>query len=107
MELSLWKKTPVRICCGFIVALLVLSAALLVQPFLGANVAPGAATYSRGILRLALPYHADHHGTGQLTVEVLDPEDHVLGRIEKSVEVMEGSSLWREQIKLDKPFSVP
>jgi uncharacterized protein YfaS (alpha-2-macroglobulin family) len=104
MEPSLWKKTPVRICCSFIAALLVLSVALLVQPFLGANVAPGAATYSRGILRLAIPYQADHHGTGRLTLEVLDPEDHVLGRIEKTVEVTEGTSLWGEQIKLVKPL---
>jgi len=106
MEPSLWKKTPVRICCSFIAALLVLSVALLVQPFFGANVAPGVATYSRGILRLALPYHAGHHGSGQLTVEVLDPEDHVLGRIEKTVEVTEGTSLWSEQIKLDKPLPI-
>jgi hypothetical protein len=102
MEPSLWKRTPVRLCFGFVAALLVFSAALFVQPFLGGNVAPGAARYSRGILHLALPYHADHRGTGQLIVEVLDPEDHVLGKIEKSAEVAEGPSVWREQIRLDK-----
>jgi uncharacterized protein YfaS (alpha-2-macroglobulin family) len=102
MAPSLWKRTSVRICFSFIAALLALSVALLLQPFLGANGTPGAATYSRGILHLVLPYHADHRGTGQLTLEVLDPEDHVLGKIEKSLEVMEGSSAWKEQVRLDK-----
>lgn len=34
-------------------------------------------------------------------MEVLDPEDHVLGKIEKSLEVMEGSSVWKEQVSLE------
>src|ERR1700676_3146449 len=104
MEPSLWKQTRVRICFGFVAVLLVLFVALLVQPFLGADGASSTATYSHGILHLALPYHADHRGTGQLTVEVLDPEDHLLGKIEKSLEVAEGSSLWKEQVRLDKPL---
>jgi uncharacterized protein YfaS (alpha-2-macroglobulin family) len=104
MEPSLWKQTGIRICFGFVAALLVLGAALLTQTFLGADGASGTATYSHGILHLAIPYHADHRGTGKLTAEVLDPDDHVLGKIEKSLEVAEGSSLWKEQVRLDKPL---
>jgi MG2 domain len=104
MEASLCKHTRVRICFGFVAALLVLCGALLRQPFLGADGTSGAATYSHGILHLTIPYHADRRGTGQLTVEVLDPEDHVLGETEKSLEVAEGSFLWKEQVRLDKPL---
>ena len=35
--------------------------------------------YSHGILHVNIPYNA-HAGAGQLTMEVLDPEDHVVGR---------------------------
>jgi len=104
MEPSLSKQTGIRICFGFVAAVLVWGAVLLTQPFLGADGASGTATYSHGILHLAIPYHADHHGTGKLTAEILDPEDHVLGKIEKSLEVAEGSSLWKEQVRLDKPL---
>src|SRR5580693_4065324 len=104
MEPSVWKKTRVPICFGFVAAFLVFCAALLTQPFLGADGALITATYSHGILHLTIPYHADHRGTGQLTVEVLDPEDQALGKIEKSLEVMEGSAAWKEQIRLDKPL---
>jgi hypothetical protein len=104
MEASLWKQTRGRIGFGFVAALLVLCGTLLRQPFLGADGASGTATYAHGILHLTIPYHADRRGTGQLTVEVLDPEDHVLGEIEKSLEVAEGSSRWQEQVRLVKPL---
>jgi hypothetical protein len=64
-----------------------------------------AATYSPGSLHLAIPYHAAHVGSGQLTVEVLDPEDQVLARSERRVEVA-GDSLWQEDLKLAKPLAI-
>ena len=106
MEPSLWNHTPFRIYFCLIAVLLLLSAALLVQPFVGANSGPGTATYSHGMLHLAIPYHAAHRGTGHLALEVLDPEDHVLGRVEKSLEVVEGTSQWKEQVRLDKPVAL-
>lgn len=104
MEPSSWNQSPVRNCLSLIAALLLFSVALLLQPFLGANGATGEASYSQGALHLGLPYHAYHRGTGRLTVEVLDPEDHVLGRTERSMEVAEGSSLWKEEVTLDRPL---
>jgi hypothetical protein len=104
MEPSLSKQTRVRICFGFVAALLVLWSALLTQPLPGADGGSGTATYSHGILHLTIPYHADRRGEGQLTVEVLDPEDHVLGELKKALEVAEGPSVWKEQVRLDKPL---
>src|ERR1043166_4669625 len=42
-------------------------------------------TYSQGILRVGIPYRAAHSGDGQLTVEVLDPENDVLGTSQHAV----------------------
>ena len=66
----------------------------------------GMATYSHGTLQLAIPYQAEHGGKGQLTVEVLDPEDRVLGRTEKSVDVTQGSAEWKQQVRLEKVVAI-
>ncbi len=61
-----------------------------------------AATYSRGSLQLTIPYQAPSAGTGRLVVEVLDPDDQVLGREERQVSVSTGRGRWKEEIKLAK-----
>jgi len=102
MDFTFGNQTLDRICFYVIALLLAVSVLLLVQPFLGANGGPGVATYSHGVLRLTIPYHAAHPGTGFLTLEVLDPENQVLGKIEKPVEVVQGVSQWKEELKLEK-----
>ena len=37
-----------------------------------------------------------------MTIEVLDPEDDVLGHAERHIELAEGRGLWQEAIKLHK-----
>lgn len=61
-----------------------------------------AATYSHGILHVSVPYDAPRAGAGRLTVEVLDPEDHVLGRAEEQLSVGKGKGNWREDVKFSK-----
>lgn len=39
-----------------------------------------AATYANGVLHVTIPCRGAETGLGHLTVEVLDPEDDVLGR---------------------------
>src|ERR1022692_1811237 len=81
----------------FLTALLAMAGALILQSLEYAQAAPGetaAATYSGGTLRVAIPFHGLHSGAGQLTVEVLDPEDGVLGRAEQRVDVAEGEGTW-------------
>jgi hypothetical protein len=67
---------------------------------------PPSVTYSNGTLHLAIPYHASQPGSGQLTMEVLGPEDQVLGRTERHVDATRGMGLWREDIKLKKSVSL-
>ena len=61
-----------------------------------------SATYSHGFLHLTIPYHAARAGAGKLTMEVLDPEDNVLGRAERHVDVARGPGRWQDEIKLEK-----
>ena len=84
-------------------ASLIIAPLLIVQSFQGAGAAPDespVATYSDGALRVTIPYRAPHNGPGQLTVEILDPEDKVLGHAERRVDVGAGRGQWREELRL-------
>src|ERR1700676_515910 len=60
------------------------------QPSGAANEETVVATHSRGVLYVTIPYQATHSGAGRLTVEVLDPEDKVLGYAEQHIETVAG-----------------
>ncbi|HEV2688437.1 MAG TPA: MG2 domain-containing protein, partial [Bryobacteraceae bacterium] len=64
-----------------------------------------SATYSQGILRATIPYDAPHAGAGQLTVEILDPEDQTFARLEQHVEIDAGKGVWQEHVKLTKTIA--
>ena len=107
MEDSDGHTTRLRFWLLFLPALLALAAIVTVQKFQAANGELAAsATYARGVLDVTIPYHAAHAGTGQLTVEVLDPEDHVLAHADQSVDVAAGKGRWQENIKLAKPLAI-
>src|SRR5450756_2229074 len=94
----------------FLAALLTIAAALILQSLDNAQAAPGEtaiATYTSGTLRVTIPFHGLHAGAGELTVEVLDPEDGVLGRAERRVDAAEGAGSWREEISFDKALAKP
>jgi hypothetical protein len=77
------------------------------QPFQASSRASSpVATYSRGLLRVTIPYDALHTAGGQFTVEVLDPEDQVLGRTEQRVEVTARNGHLQSEVKLEKPLAV-
>jgi len=107
MEASSGRTVPSRYWLLFVPALLVITAIVTVQTFQAANgeLAAGA-TYTHGMLDLTIPYHAAQAGAGKLSVEVLDPEDHVLGSAEKTVDAVEGKGRWHERIALAKPLAI-
>ena len=81
----------------------------LLKSFEGTTTAAGdsaAVTYSQGTVRATIPYLARHAGAGKLTVEVLDPEDRMLGRVERRLSVAAGKGSWQEELKLAKPLPV-
>jgi uncharacterized protein YfaS (alpha-2-macroglobulin family) len=65
-----------------------------------------AVTYTGGTVRAAIPYRGLHAGAGKLTVEVLDPEDGVVGRAEQRVEIAEGGGTWHAEIAEAKKLAV-
>ncbi len=68
------------------------------------NVSP-AVTYSHGLLRASIPYRAPHAGPGQLTLEVLDPDDRVLGRAAQNLPVHAGAGHWLADLRLSQPIA--
>ena len=95
-----------RIWLLSLAALLVIIPVVILDSFQTAQAASDpsvAATYSRGTLRAAIPYNATRAGAGQLTVEVLDPEDDVVGRSQRAVNLSDGQGWWHEDLKLTKP----
>jgi uncharacterized protein YfaS (alpha-2-macroglobulin family) len=101
------RTNPPRAFYLLIPTLLAIAAIVAVQPFEAAGGDAGAsATYSHAVLNLSLPYEAGHSGSGHLAVDVLDPEDQVLGHAERSVNIAEGKGRWQEQIKLSKPLAM-
>jgi uncharacterized protein YfaS (alpha-2-macroglobulin family) len=90
-------------------ALIVMAAGVMLYSLQDAQAAPGdglAATYTGGTLRVTIPYRGLHAGAGTLAVEVLDPEDGVLGRSERRVEAGEGTGAFREEVTLAKALPV-
>src|SRR5271166_301162 len=74
------------------------------QPAKAANDEKAAATYTRGVLHVTIPCRALHAGAaGHLTVEVLNPEDQVLGRVEKLVEA---GGAWTADLKLTRDLAI-
>jgi uncharacterized protein YfaS (alpha-2-macroglobulin family) len=55
-------------------------------------------------LSVAIPYHSTRPGSGRLVTEILDPEDHVLGRTEHTVDTAQGDGAWHQVLKPEKPL---
>src|SRR5260370_1733418 len=108
MRISEVEVRPGKLRLMWIAAVMVMAGIviLLMEPFQTADGKTAVVTYSRGVLHVSIPYHAVHAGGGKLTVEVLDPEDKVLGRAETQAAIGEGYGRWQEDIRLDKALSV-
>ncbi len=62
-------------------------------------------TYSNGGLHVRIPYTAPHAGDGTLTIEVLNPEDESLARLEHRATLAKGKGWWQQDLKLSKPVA--
>jgi hypothetical protein len=88
------------------VVLLAGIAVVLVEPFQAVKGNTAVVTYTRGLLNVTIPYHSPYSGDGKLTVEVLDPEDKVLGRAETQAAITKGDGRWRQKIRLENFLAV-
>jgi len=64
-----------------------------------------AATYGHGNLSVTIPYNASQAGSGRLTVEILDPEDKSVGRVERAVEIRKDNGSWQQTIAPGEPVA--
>ncbi len=107
MKAGSLQQNLVRVAVLTFAVCLPIAAIVFLRPIGGSASAASVAaiaTYSRGTLHLRIPYDAPRAGAGQLTLEVLDPEDHVLGREQRQVEAHKGLGHWQDAIRLDKPL---
>jgi hypothetical protein len=86
------------------VALLILGTALVVQSFQTEAPKQITATYSHDALHVSIPYVSQSSGAGRLTIDVLDPEDQSISRIERKAEIA-GDGVWEQSLKFANPIS--
>ena len=98
-------KTPRLRLCLLGAMLLVASVAIVLRDVRAAGDERVAATYSRGVLRVTIPYQLPRTGGGRLVVEVLDPEDRAVGRAERDVEAEEKGA-WQQDVAVEKNLAV-
>jgi hypothetical protein len=67
---------------------------------------PMSAVYAHQSLSLSIPYEAAQSGDAELKVEVLSPENNVLGHAEKAVHVEQGEGVWNAAVSLKELKSV-
>jgi hypothetical protein len=84
---------------------LVLLAALVIPFLIDARAQQPAATYTHGNLSVTLPYHSARAGSGKFTAQILDPEDHILGQVERAVDITKGDGAWQQVITPGKAIS--
>lgn len=78
--------TSTRFVVFFLTLFLLIAGSVALQSFQPARSESSNAIYSRGSLHLTIPYHATHAGSGELRMEVLDPDDNVLGSEERRID---------------------
>jgi A-macroglobulin TED domain/Alpha-2-macroglobulin family/Carboxypeptidase regulatory-like domain/MG2 domain/A-macroglobulin receptor binding domain/Alpha-2-macroglobulin bait region domain len=67
--------------------------------------APSSATFSHGVLSVAIPYHGARPGSGRLIAEIVDPEEDILGRVERPADITKNDGAWQESIAPAKPIA--
>jgi hypothetical protein len=96
--------TSTRFVVFFLGVFLLIAASVALQSFPPTTSKSPTAIYARGSLQLTIPYHAPQAGSGQLRMEVLDPDDNVLASNERRLEVANGDGRWQNEIKLSSPL---
>jgi A-macroglobulin TED domain/Alpha-2-macroglobulin family/MG2 domain/Carboxypeptidase regulatory-like domain/A-macroglobulin receptor binding domain/Alpha-2-macroglobulin bait region domain len=74
-------------------------------PFSEAGASLPVATLAHGVVSVAIPYHGAHPGSGKLIFEIVDPEEKVLGRAERAVDIGKGDGTWQQSIAPAKPIA--
>jgi len=88
MGASSGTTNPPRFGIIILSTILMIAAITAVRRFQAASAEPFfSAVFMHGVLTLTLPYVAARSGSGQLSVDVLNPEDRVVGHAEQRAAV--------------------
>ncbi len=101
-----FRNIPFGLTIPVLVASALFTLLVVMRSFSEPNAESPTATYARGTLSVAIPYHATRAGSGRLTVEILDPEDHVLGSADQAPQLAKGDGTWRLDLPLQKPLPI-
>ena len=99
-----WDSVLLRFLPLWLVLLLVVIAGAY-APFSQAGAGSPVATLTHGAVSVAIPYHGARPGSGRLIFEIVDPEEHVLGRAERPAEIGKGDGSWQQSIIPAKPIA--
>jgi uncharacterized protein YfaS (alpha-2-macroglobulin family) len=80
------RATRLRLALFAALLALALTQWKVIRPILAADGEDASATYSRGVLHATIPYQLPHPGAGRLVVEILNPEDGVLGSMDRDLD---------------------
>jgi uncharacterized protein YfaS (alpha-2-macroglobulin family) len=101
------RLSPVQLSLRILPFVALIVVACIAVPLLtGVQAQQAAATYTHGNLAVTIPYHGTSKGSGRLVAELLDPEDNVLGRVERAADISKGDGAWQVTIVPEKaiPF---
>jgi hypothetical protein len=65
-----------------------------------------SAVYFRNALAFSVPYDAPHSGEAELKLELLSPEDHVLGEVTRHKRLTEGIAVWNARMVLGERMTL-
>jgi A-macroglobulin TED domain/Alpha-2-macroglobulin family/MG2 domain/Carboxypeptidase regulatory-like domain/A-macroglobulin receptor binding domain/Alpha-2-macroglobulin bait region domain len=74
-------------------------------PFTTTGAPSPAASFTHGVLLVAIPYRGARPGSGKLITEIVDPEEHILGRAERLVKIAQDDGTWQQSIAPAKPIA--
>lgn len=97
-----WHSTAARFVVLLFFTFLTIATLLNWKVFEAAPSRSLSATYSNGVVHLTIPYRMSSVGPGQLVTEVLDPEDNVLGRSERQLDLVLSKGSLEDSIRLEK-----
>src|SRR5580698_3024789 len=99
-----WDSVLLRFLPLWLVLLLLMIAGAY-APFSEAGAASPVAMFTHGAVSVAIPYHGARPGSGRLSFEIVDPEEHVLGRVERTAQIVKGDGMWQQSIVPAKPIA--
>jgi hypothetical protein len=100
-----WRSVSLQVFLSFFFVLFLVALGGPKQPVTEASAPSLAATFTHGNLSVTIPYRSAREGSGMLTAEILDPEEHVLGRVERTVTIAKGDGSWQQIIAPAKPIA--